>query len=43
MFCANIRNVSWRHSRMITLKARMKRDTRKMIMGHLPLSASNIP
>ena len=30
-------------TRMITLKARMKRDTRKMIMGHLPLSASIIP
>ena len=29
--------------RMITLKARMKRDTRKMIIGHLPLSASIIP
>ena len=32
-----------RVTRMITLKARMKRDTRKMIMGHLPLSASIIP
>ena len=30
-------------TRMITLKARMKRDTRKMILGHLPLSASVIP
>ena len=30
-------------TRMITLKARMKRDTRKLIMGHLPLSASIIP
>ena len=30
-------------TRMITLKARMKRDTRKMIMGHLPLSASITP
>ena len=30
-------------TRMITLKTRMKRDTRKMIMGHLRLSASIIP
>ena len=30
-------------TRMITLKARMKRDTRKMIMAHLPLRASIMP
>ena len=30
-------------TRMITLKARMKRDTRKMNMAHLPPRASIIP
>ena len=30
-------------TRMITLKARMKRDTRKMNLGHLPFSASIMP